>query len=249
MEITKREILASFTIIAIMLIFGFLISDKIVDSELESNEKYDRALRIEDQDMFRHGMDTDVGFAFVKGKWNAVDTVSFPEIEGEYSYIKKVKEKYTRHTRTVTKTKTVNGKKKTYTETEVYWTWDEVDSWKLSCTKITFLGEKFDYQKIPVRPTTKINTIKETSKIRYVYYATPATFEGTIFADLRNDTIPDNTEFYNGKDIDQLYDYLYKRGGVVIFWIFWIILIAGLVFAFYYAENNWLEDKIKKGDK
>ena len=61
-------------------------------------------------------MRTDIGNAFVYGELKAVDTVSYDEIEGDFSYIKKVKEKYTKHTRIVTKTRTNSkGETETYT--------------------------------------------------------------------------------------------------------------------------------------
>ena len=51
--------------------------------------------------MFQYGMDTNVGNAFVYGDLKAVDTVTYPEISGEYMYVEKVKERYTKHTRRV----------------------------------------------------------------------------------------------------------------------------------------------------
>ena len=140
MEITKREVLFSIIIISIMLLFGFVISDNINDSLMNEQQKYNTALQVnEDKDLFQYGMHTNVGNAFVYGHLKALDTVSYEELSDDYSYVKKVKERYTRHTRTVTKTKTVNGKTKTYTDTEVYWTWDEIDSWSKKSKKYLFL--------------------------------------------------------------------------------------------------------------
>ena len=51
MEITKREILASISIIAILLLAGFLISGKVSDYQMDQNEKYNTALKIQSQDM------------------------------------------------------------------------------------------------------------------------------------------------------------------------------------------------------
>ena len=89
--ITKREILASISIIAIMLLIGFLISGKIQESQLDKNEKYNKALKIEDSEMFVYGMRTNIGNAFIYGELKAVDTVTYPEIGGEYMYVKKLK--------------------------------------------------------------------------------------------------------------------------------------------------------------
>ena len=46
-EITKREILASISIIAIMILFGILISSKISEYQMDKNEIYNKAVKIE----------------------------------------------------------------------------------------------------------------------------------------------------------------------------------------------------------
>lgn len=66
-EITKREILASISIIAVMILFGILISSKISEHQMDKNEIYNKAVKIESQEMFQYGMDTNVGNAFVYG--------------------------------------------------------------------------------------------------------------------------------------------------------------------------------------
>lgn len=121
-EITKREILASISIIAVMILFGILISSKISEYQMDKNEIYNKAVKIESQEMFQYGMDTNVGNAFVYGDLKAVDTVTYPEIGGEYMYVEKVKERYTMHTRTVTYTTGSGKTRQTHTRTETYWT-------------------------------------------------------------------------------------------------------------------------------
>lgn len=239
-EITKREILASISIIAVMILIGVLISTKISEHQMDKNEVYNKAVKIESKDMFEYGMRTNVGNAFVYGNLIAADTVTYPEIGGEYMSVEKVKERYTRHTRTVTKTRTVNGKSKTYTETEVYWTWDAIDSWSEHCDKVTFLGVEFDYGKIYKPSEHYIDTQKESPHIRYVYYGSDTKYTGTIFTNLRDKTI-NNTTFFNGDNIEETVDHLESNSGVVIFWIFWMLLIGCCVFGFYYIDNKWLE--------
>lgn len=237
-EITKREILASISIIAVMLLIGVLISSKISEHQMDANEVYNKAVKINSTDLFQYGMDTNVGNAFVYGDLVAVDTVTYSEISGEYMYIEKVKEKYTRHTRTVTY-KDSNGK--THTKKETYWTWDRVDSEDKKCQEISFCGITFNSNKIDLPSTDYIDTIKESSHIRYKYYGVKTNYTGTIFTDLRDKTISDNTQFYNNKNIEETVKQLESDGGVVIFWIFWILLTGGCVFGFYYTENKWLE--------
>ena len=105
---------------------------------MDQNEKYNKAVKIETQDLFEYGMRTNIGNAFVYGDLLAVDTVTYPEIGGSYMYVEKVKERYTMHTRQVAHTRTVNGKTQTYYTTETYWTWDRVGSEDKTCNEISF---------------------------------------------------------------------------------------------------------------
>lgn len=241
MEITKREIIASVTIIAIWICIGFLISGRITDHEQDVNAEYDRAARITDPDLFSHGMATNLGDAFVYGELAAEDPVTYPEIGGAYSYIRKVEEHYTRHTRTVTKTRTnAQGKTETYQETEVYWSWDEVDREKRESKSFAFLGTVFPADKFRIPSLSYLDTIKESSRVRYVYYGTPAKMTGTVYAHLENGTIGDRSEFYKDKTMDETADLLESGGGVVAFWIIWIAILCALVYGFYYLDNRWL---------
>ena len=242
-EITKREILFSIIIISVMLLVGFLISDNINDSVMDANQEYNTALQINnDSDLFKYGMKTNIGNAFVYGDLKAVDTVTFDEIGGQYSYVKKVKERYTQHTRVVTETYYVNGKAKTRTKTETYWTWDKVDSWKKHSEKIKFLGVEFDYGTINFPPDYHIKTIKESSRIRYKYYGAPIESIGTLYAKLGDNTI-DKTHFYRNHTIEETLDNLKTNWQVPVFWVFWIILMIAAVIVFYYIDNRWLEDR------
>lgn len=242
-EITKREILFSVIITAIMLLIGIIIHGNISDKLMLEQQKYNTALQIEgDSELFVYGMKTNVGNAFVYGDLKAIDTVTYPEIGGEYSYVKKIKEKHTRHTRTVTKTKTVNGKTQTYTETEVYYTWDEVDSWSKHSEKISFLDVEFDYGTINFPSYYYITTQKESNTIRYKYYGAGTEYTGTIYTVLKDNTI-NETSFYNNRSINETVEYLKSGGELVAFWIIWILLTGGCVVGFCYLDNKWLEDK------
>ena len=240
-EITKREIIASISIIAVMLLIGVLISGKISEHQMDKNEIYNKAVKIENTDLLQYGMDTNVGNAFAYGDLKAVDTVTYPEIGGEYMYVEKVKEKYTMHTRQVAHTRTVNGKSQTYYTTETYWTWDRVSSEDKKCKEISFCGITFKSNKFDIPGTDYIDTIKESSHIRYKYYGTGTKFTGTIFTELKDKTISDNTNFYNNMNIEETVEHLESGDREIIFWILWIILIIIFVFGFYYLDNKWLE--------
>lgn len=232
-EITKREILASISIVAVLLFLGVLISGKISEYQMDKNEVYNKAVKIESTDLFQYGMDTNVGNAFVYGDLKAVDTVTYPEIGGEYMYVEKVKEKYTMHTKRVKQ-----GKRWV---TRTYWTWDRVGSEDIKCKEISFCGIAFKSSKFDIPHTDYIDTIKESSHIRYKYYGTGTKFTGTIFTELKDKTISDHTNFYNEMNIKETVDCLESGFGKIIFWIVWIIIIIGCVFGFCYMDNRWLE--------
>lgn len=71
-KITKKEVIASISIIAIMLLIGVLISGKISDWMMDKNAEYNKAVKIESLDLFEYGMRTNVGNAFVYGDLLAV---------------------------------------------------------------------------------------------------------------------------------------------------------------------------------
>lgn len=239
-EITKREILASISIIAVMLLLGILISSKISEYQMDKNEIYNKAAKIESQELFQYGMDTNIGNAFIYGDLKAVDTVTYPEIMGEYMYVKKIKERYTMHTRTVTYTTGSGKNRQTHTRTETYWTWDRVDSEDIKCKEILFAGIVFPSNKINLPDADYIDTIKESSHVRYKYYGVGTEYEGTIFTELKDKTISDNTMFYNNLNIDETVDYLETDFPIIIFWLVWMVLIVSIVVGFYYLDNDWL---------
>ena len=238
--ITKREVIVSISIIAILLMIGVWISGAITEARLDADEMYNKAVKIDTADLFEYGMRTNVGNAFVYGDLKAVDTVTFPEIGGEYMFVQKITERYTRHTRTVN-VYDEDGELIGIVE-EDYWTWDEIDRESRTCDEVTFLGVTFDSNKIDIPERNYIGRIKESSKIRYEYYGTETEHVGTIFTDLRDDTITDGTNFYKNMTIDETVEHLKAIDWTIVFWIIWIIIVIGsCVYGFYYIDNRWLE--------
>ena len=237
-EITKREVLASISIVAVLLLIGVLISGKIEESQTDKNAVYNKAIKIDSKDLFEYGMRTNIGNAFVYGDLVAVDPVTYPEIGGSYMYVKKIKEEYTIHTRTVT---TRDPKGRTHTHTETYWTWDEVSREHIQCNEVSFCGVIFDSEKIEMPDTNYITTIKESSHVRYKYYGTEISHTGTIFTTLKDKTISDNTPFYENKNIEETVETLESDIGLFLFWFVWVVVIVACVIGFYYIDNEWLE--------
>lgn len=251
MEITKREILVSIVIVALMTTFGFMIAGHINDKAMEKQQEYNVALQIDgDSDLFQYGMKTNIGNAFVYGEVNTVDPVTYEEIGGEYSYVKKVQEEYTRHVDYVTHTETdEDGNTSTWTEEVVTYSWDEKKHWHKCATTISFLDVEFPYETISFANSKELCTIYEskrgfncTGDIRYVYYGAPTKAKGTIYTKLSNNTIT-KCSLYNNLSIEETVKRLNTNYRVPLFWVFWIIFTIALVIGFYYLDNWWLEDK------
>jgi len=234
-RITKREVFASVSIISVMLIIGLLLSSKISDRIMDRNEIYNKAVKIESSELFKYGMETGIGNAFVYGDLTAVDTVTYPEIGKKYMYVKKEKQRYTMHTRRVK-----SGK---HYHTQTYWTWDTIGNENIHSKKLNFCNKDFTYEKIDIPASYYLTTISESYHVRNKYYVVDTKYKGTLFTNLHNSTISNNSKFYNAKSINETIENLNKVGKVwiVVFWFVWILVIGCTVFAFYYFENDWLE--------
>lgn len=233
MEITPREVIGSIVIVALMFILGLFIGDKVQNAEMEKQQTYATAVQInEDKDLFEYSMKTKVGNILAYGPLRAVDAVSLEEIDGQYFYIEKIKEVYTKHTRVVKVGKT--------TTVQTYHTWDKKGTEEFHGNTISFLGIEFPYGVIDRPGTYHLTTIKESSKVRYQYYVSPVEVTGTLYATTDSGTIA-NTSFYRDKDIQSVYESETKTYWIVLFWIMWILLTGALVFGFYMLDNYWLE--------
>lgn len=250
MIIKKREVLFSAIIVFVMLLVGLFVSDAILQSAISKSEDYRTATVIENEDQFLYGMQTNFGHSLVYGEVSSDSSVTYDEIGSGFIYIEKHKEHYTRHTRTVTRTDS-NGKK--HTETEVYYSWDHAWSDSRQVDDITFMGETFPYDAIdlPVERLNldsisvgnRMNYIYEGHDDRYYYNVTPLKITGTIFTSLHDNTINDSSELYRDMNPQEVISHMESNETVytVVFWVIWILLSGGLVFAFLYFDNKWLD--------
>lgn len=242
--ITFREVLVSIAIILVLLGLGFLISSSVEDVINEKNEKYYKALKINnDEEMFKYAIRTNIGYTLTQGNVKAVDGVTIEDIDGKYFKIRKVKEKYTMHTRQVAHTRTVGNKTETYYTTEVYYEWDYAGQEEFKTERFEYLGVQFEYGTIKLNNEQYKETIKVSSDIRYKYFIIPYEFEGCLFTKIQDNTITENQFNYN-ITIEDIIKQKQKecKNVTITFWIFWTILILGVVFAFVYFDNTYLED-------
>jgi len=240
MEITKREIIFSTVIIAIMIGIGIPIGNAITGKVLNNAMKVTSSTKVTDPEKFSYIERTNVGDFLAEGKLIADDPVSIRDIPGNFLMIRKVKEVYTMHTRTVV----VSNGKTTTTRIETYWTWDEKDRWNYSSNRVRFLSKTFNLSSIKYYSRLDyLKTINESSHVRYVYRVHPAVVEGVMTGVADNKSYND-LEFTRNATIDKIVDSAEKdiNRAPIIFWVLWMILTAGLVVLFYYIENDWLED-------
>ncbi len=232
-DMTVRELMFSIGIILIMLTGGFFISEKIASHNDEQNQEYYQAMQIDgNAELFQYGMRTNVGNAFVKGTLTVVDPVTYPDIDGEYAYIERVQEEYTEH------------KRKTAYHYATYWEWDEIGREEIHSQTETFLDVEFPYGTITFPESYYLDTVEDGWHLRSKYYVVDTSYNGVIYANLKDNTIAYATPFIQADTIDGVVDYMVSNGtaGLVIFWLVWIILIGAAVFGFCYFDNKWLED-------
>lgn len=240
MKITKREFIASIAIIGIMLIIGFGISGKIREGNLEKQEEYNQALKIDnDSELLGYGIRTNVGNAFIYGDVIATDPVVHNEIS--YGSLTRVRERYTMHTRIVTYT---DGNGHTRTRTEVYWTWDEVDREKKNSSTLNIVGSEFPWVVLGSLPETYLETVDISATLRDKYYVSNIKNTGTLYGNLgniENEYGAKFSKFYVDEEINEVVDRLNKEYNIIWFWIGWALLGCVIIMLFYYGENRWLE--------
>lgn len=237
-RITRREILMSIPIIAILFLVGMWISGIIESYIDDKNAEYYSAVQITEPDIFQFNMQTNVGNAFVYGVLEAVDTVSYPDIQGEFMSLRKVTERYTMHTRVVT---TTDSKGRSHTRTEVYYSWDNIGEEEKHSEKLEFMGSEFDISKFNIPTQDYIDTVYESHTVRYKFYGSATKYTGTVYTELRNGTISESSKFYESMNIDETIKQCTSNAWIYVFWVFWVIFMVAAVVGFYAIDNKWLE--------
>ncbi len=239
-EVTPREVVFSVLIVGVLYAIGFLVAGAIEKHVAERCLKYRQAVQMKDTGVeLAYACKTDVGDAFVEGDFRTVDPVSWDGLAGVHLCIRRDKERYTMHTRTVHYT---DSKGRTRTRTEHYWTWDVVASDSRRATRISFCGNvyavgTFDYDGIG-----SSRHVQGTGfHTRNVFYYKPKDFRGTVFAELRHGKILGHPYVYAGMNLAKTYEFFTTSHATTIFWTLWLAFTAACVCAFYAHENGWLE--------
>lgn len=243
MEITKREILASVTILAIMVGIGVWLSAPILSKATERYLAVASSVVANTDDEFDYISRTNAGRFLANGTLSAIDTVRLEELLGVYSSVKKVKEEYRLHTEVYT---TTDSKGHTTTHTRTYHSWDEVKHWNYKAERAMFHGKEFkidEVYRVRIQKDTiiKVKTKMFENNTRYVYYTAPVSFDGVMLGSAMNRKY-DEPKFINGLTAEEYIKNTERKlnGNTVLFWVLWILLTAGMIAGFYAFENKWL---------
>ena len=252
-EITTRELIFGILLFAIYIIGGLCIYEKIDRVIEDHNIKYTAAVWVTDDETFKNRVYTDSRDAFVYGDWSSVGSVSFvnlkgpDKLKGQYSYVSCEKEHYTRHTRRVAHTTTVNGKTRTTYTTEVYYTWDHVWTDSDHVSNIKFAGLVFPYGTVdPTGITVYLGTYRYGND-QYIYTAKGRSASGIAFTHIEDNSISPCTLYTNYKNTPEDFQaYLDKElmgnAARYVFWIIFIVLGITGVILFCVLDNDWLNN-------
>ena len=252
MEIKKNELLFSVIILLVMVLIGLSIGDKLSQHYTQVTERYAKAAMIDDPEQFLYGMETSFGDALIYGTVTTDTPVTFDEIGGGYIYIEKNHERYTKHTRTITR-QDANGH--TRRETEVYYTWDKVGSVGIATDTIRFCGFEFGFRAFEMQSErlnlneigvkNRGNYIYESSNSRYYYRAIPVEMTGTVLANLQDNTIKDTSQFYKDQTPEAVLETVNKTARLrqIFFWILWMMITGSTIYLFLYFDNRWLDER------
>lgn len=263
-SITKREVIFSVIILAVMLAFGFLFSSLISNAKAETNEKYYLAMKITDEEQFQYGLRTSVGNALVCGDLTAANPVSMSVIDGEYFAITATYYRYTKHIDYVNHYDEDGNL--TWVEEVVTYSWDYSGSDNKCTDSFTFMGKTFDNNLYGIysQRLDLSEVCLDKENVRYNYYyntgiiwdyegntrieysAVPITVSGTMEAKLNSGKIysfsgEDRIYFRQDKTIENVMDDIESGAPEIVFWVFWSILTIVLVCAFIYYDNRWLD--------
>lgn len=184
----------------IILLISTVLTGCSSDNDEQVVSKYDTAIEITDSETFKKALETDAEYVFVYGDLKAVDTVSFPDVDGEYMYIKKEIEVKDSSFYPV-----YNGYGFSYVPSS---DWDTVEVEELVCKEIEFCGVVFDSSLFSLSGGEYIMTVYADGDMRYSYYGYKTEYSGTMFASIKNNTITEDSEFYRDTSIEELKDSL-----------------------------------------
>lgn len=203
-----------FLIMTLLLIFSLVFL--LWNEEKGILDHFENAVHVENHDELKNYINTSgAGFSSY-GTLTAEDFVSYPDVEGNYLYIVKVKETYNRDI-----IQSIVGDK-----------WSEVSREEKHSQDIAFDGIPADVDNLTFFNAELISTVNVSKHTRYRYYGITIDTSGTV---MRNDGEKTVT-FYAGYDKETLQKNIEEeyRNHIILISVFFLpmLLVLGTILLF-----------------
>lgn len=219
--------------------------EKMDENRVNTLSLYQASVKIEDQETMEYANHTSIGHAMVQGDFTTKDPVKFEEMTKDFFAVRKVKERYTMHTRTVRRGKS--------TRVQVYYTWDYAGEDSLLAKRFEVLGVEFESPKdlrnsglVRIDASQIIKNAsgkyyKESPNVRYYYEVFPQEFRGVLAANIKDGKLSrldrnNMPTIFKDQTSTKVVE-SYENDRSVLFWIVWIVATVG-IYAFVLIKIN-----------
>ena len=243
--ISDRHRISLGIFIGAVAIFGcFILRNIFIDHANSEIQKYNTAVRVEDNNKFNYAVDSRQGRIVSSGIFKAKDYVKFENFDGEYMKIIRILEEYRPHTYTTCDSK---GKCRTHT----YYSWDEVSRETKNSNTVIFRDRDYSSSKFNFSAFEHEAEKKEISvgfwerKKRYVFRVINKELSGSFYTETNENGLNDNILVHN-KSLDELLESI-RQGTLtaeIISWSILLLVSAAIVYVCYYfvmkdGKFNW----------
>lgn len=243
--ISDRHRISLGIFIGAVAIFGcFILRNIFIDHANSEIQKYNTAVRVEDNNKFNYAVDSKQGRIISSGEFKTKDPVKFENFDGECMKIIRILEEYRPHTYTTCDSK---GKCRTHT----YYSWDEVSRETKKSNAVIFRDRKYSSSKFNFSSFEHEAEKKEIPvgfwerKKRYVFRVIDKELSGSFYAETNENGLNDNILVHN-KSLDELLESI-RQGTLtaeIISWSILLLVSAAIVYVCYYfvmkdGKFNW----------
>lgn len=261
-KITPKEILLGVIVILVVISTSIFLYPAIMAKSLDSIRDNEKSLKTNNPVEFSYAMRTRVGNVLAYGEITANNPQSLPELVKKYSYIEKVTEKYTLHTRLVCSSYDKNDSCISW-RTEIYYTWDTYHIDRLISDDFTFLDVDFSSDQLNLPGGISLPLSSETissdfvnkasewylyedgdmfagvGDLRYYYEILPQTFNATVFASFFSEHSNYGVVYYETTPETVINNIEYHHNLMnVLYYGMWILLGGSIYIfiAYYYID-------------
>lgn len=222
----------------------FILRNIFIDHANSEIQKYNTAVRVEDNNKFNYAVDSKQGRIISSGEFKTKDPVKFENFDGEYMKIIRILEEYRPHTYTTCSSK---GKCQTHT----YYSWDEMSRETKNSNTIIFRDREYSSSKFNFSAFEHEAEKKEIPvgfwerKKRYVFRVINKELSGSFYTETNENGLNDNILVHN-ESLDELLESI-RQGTLtaeIISWSILLLVSAAIVYVCYYfvmkdGKFNW----------